>query len=103
MKNYIGLLSVVGAMILSGCAGATPQPVEPTSSAMLTSAELEDAQLAASPYERMTIPLWAQDPWGEESPSQKPQMSADDPWAPSPPPEPVKRTWGSELAAEYGF
>jgi hypothetical protein len=50
MKNYIALVSVLGTMLLAGCAGAVPKAAEPASAVSLTSAELAASELAPSPY-----------------------------------------------------
>ncbi len=104
MKNYIGLLSVVGAMILSGCAGAVPQPVEPVGVTELTSAELARSELAPSPYTHDALPpWWAEDPWGPSVRLRNEPLPAEDPWAAATPTAPTARTWGATSAAEYGF
>ncbi len=107
MKNYTGLVLVLGAMILSGCAGAMPSAEEPVGITSTTSAELSQTQLASATAKATdTLPSWwAEDPWGPSVRTRPAPLPAEDPWsaAPPAPPAPVARTWGSGMAVEYGF
>ncbi len=106
MKNYIGLAAVLGAMILSGCAGALPPPEEPTGVVTITSAELSTRELASSPYERDLLPSWwTEDPWGPSVHKAPAPLPDEDPWAEAATAKggPVAQTWGKPSAVEYGF
>ena len=84
MKNYITLASVLGAMVLAGCAGAVPKPAEPAnpSTVSLTDADLGTSELAPSPYlaESSDMAVWSaagakstssaqMQTWGTKSPA----------------------------------
>ncbi len=112
--NHIGLASVLGTMILAGCAGGVPQPVEPHRAVSLTNAELANSELAPSPYTPGSTVFSTPDN-DELHPS--PFAADDEELLPSvrhPEPLPmaasasassasVTRTWGASPAVEYGF
>jgi hypothetical protein len=95
MKNYIALASVLGTMILSGCAGAVPQHVQSVAPS-LTAAEVPTGELAPSPYA---------DTFSAEDEALMPSVRHPEPL---PMDEvstatPVTRTWGATAAEDYGF
>jgi len=100
MKNYIALVSVLGTMLLAGCAGAVPKPAEPASAVSLTNAELAASELAPSPYTDVASTFSAEDEALLPSVRHPEPLPMDEASASSS----VPRTWGAAgSSSEYGF